>query len=149
MPLIKSFYDWKLIEEMISEGAAKIKDQAGFPDLIVGVKRGGVVPASLLHRHFLNAELTIIEPSCVLRGDRGHLLLVDDIWDTGKTLIGLDERSLYQNQITIFTLLSKPITTDPKHIFSRKLSPKFWAVFPWEVRDTSGDQYTRQEAATL
>ncbi|WP_461864996.1 phosphoribosyltransferase [Thermococcus sp.] len=119
------------------------------PDVIVGIARGGLIPAVRLSHILGDTELKVIDvkfykdinermerPKIVipihgsLEGKR--VVIVDDVSDTGKTLeVVIDEvKRLGASEIRIACLAVKPWT---------KVMPDFyvfrtdkWIVFPWE-----------------
>lgn len=121
------------------------------PDYIVGVKRGGLIPAIALSHRF---NKPLIMMSCQLRDSDdnkvrlyevnelnrdSNILIVDDICDSGKTFHSiLDELRIYGfkhartcalifNRSQDFRVHYKSITID-------RNKDQRWILFPWETK---------------
>jgi hypoxanthine phosphoribosyltransferase len=111
----KKYYDWKKVEGMCIELARQISSSGFNPDYIVGITRGGLVPAVLLSQN-LNKPLHTIkvsfrdnegcesvtwmaedafgyntDPECLFQNksdpeQKLKILIVDDINDKGTTI---------------------------------------------------------------
>ncbi len=123
------------------------------PDIIVGIARGGIVPARFLSDLLETRNLTTIqieyykginqtkdEPSlkrCLnLQLTSKTVLLVDDISDSGSSL-QLAKNHLKQNgakEIKIATLYAKPTSITKPDYFEKQTSN--WIVFPWDIKET-------------
>ena len=144
---------WQEVQDYAKQTTNKIKTTNFHPDLIIGLSRGGLVPARLfcdyLHiktcytikvdhwgltatkdgqaklTHKLNIDLT----------DK-RILIVDDITDTGQSMELAKEhiKELNPKEIKTATLL---------HIKTSKYKPDFygeeidwsWIIFPWNYRE--------------
>lgn len=130
------------------------------PDLIVGLTRGGLVPANMISQYY-NAPMQTLKVSfrdddikpehsldlAKAALDRKHILIVDDINDTGATLewIKNDWRSTYVadwdstifGQSVRFAVLinNEDSKFDDVNYLGKEIN-KFenpeWCVFPWE-----------------
>ena len=102
----KVYYNWQDIEDMTSDIIQQIAvDGDGFkPDYVVGLTRGGLIPATMISHYFgvpmhtleikLRDHATTPEsnkwmPQDALDGKK--ILIVDDINDTGDTLAWIKE----------------------------------------------------------
>ncbi|MFH1773820.1 MAG: phosphoribosyltransferase [Methanobacteriota archaeon] len=147
---------WKDIEEECKYLAEEIRRRKVEFDIIVGLARGGWVPARILSDLLDNDEIYTIrvkfyksvgktaEKPLILHptqfGVTGkNILLVDDIADTGESLIAsikhLKERNA--GRIFVVTLVKKPSSKFTPDIFARETSA--WVIFPWEVQETIRD----------
>ena len=120
------------------------------PDFILGVSRGGLVPAVMLS-HALGISMVPVNYSSELgKGEssttkqkmlpldfppNSRLLLVDDISDSGYTLAEL--RDFYQtHHHYVYTLvLFNRVDTSihiPDWTFAEATASDGWIVFPWE-----------------
>ncbi|MFQ5976491.1 MAG: phosphoribosyltransferase [Candidatus Hydrothermarchaeales archaeon] len=147
---------WDDIKRQCEALAKDIEDRGCSKYPIVGIVRGGLMPTRILSDMLDNDELYTItvqfyesvgktgnKPKIVhpIQGDiRGkNLLLVDDISDTGESLIvakeHLEEKGA--REIIIATLMKKPHTKFEPDIFADKTSA--WVIFPWEIRETIRD----------
>lgn len=120
-------------------------------DAILGVSRGGLIPATILS-HKLNIPLIPITYSSVVgRGDdKNHpnvlptvdyksILIVDDICDSGYTLKELVDHYINENTavytaVTHFKLLDNPVII-PNFYWLTVLEDNGWVHFPWEWTD--------------
>jgi len=145
---------WKDIEGQCLALARKVKEQGSDFDLVVGVTRGGLIPARILCDILDFEELytvgvkfyqgiaeteekpRIIHPVQIdISGKR--VLLVDDIADTGKSLT-LAKKHLEENsarKVEVVTLVKKPHSEFTPELFAYETPA--WVVFPWEVRETA------------
>lgn len=144
---------WNRIYTMLLMQAEKIR-QSGFkPDVIVGVTRGGWVPARVLSdflevpdvvtvrvEFYVGVAETRNEPvliqgvSASVAGKKA--LLVDDIADTGKSLVLAREHILQQGaaEVRIATLYRKPWSAITPDYY--EIEASCWVVFPWEIKET-------------
>lgn len=118
------------------------------PDLIVGLKRGGCVPALHLS-HALDRPLEIItwqtrdggdtEHSGAIEevlNDGGTVVFVDDINDSGRTLnevlfhyeAFIDDKTKIRTAVLV-EKTSSSFRTDSKAL---RIDDERWLVFPWE-----------------
>jgi uncharacterized protein len=165
---------WNQIYDMLLSIAQKIQTQNFRPDIIVGIARGGLVPARILtdlletpQLGFLQVEfytdiqqtlqkpilkqITINQVSCK------KTLIVDDIADTGESL-ELAKTHLQQqgaSQIKTATLFQKPRSKTTPDFYEKQTTN--WVVFPWEPKETlrkitrkqNGKRALNQEVAKL
>lgn len=119
------------------------------PDCLVGVKRGGLVPATLLS-HYMNVPMFV--SSCRLRDGRNEvdllevdqsfknkrILVVDDICDEGHTLEKLS-CALRELEIcdfktcSLFFNIRQNFAVDFKARKIDRFKDNSWIVFPWEI----------------
>ena len=166
--------NWNQIYGMLLAQAQKIKSDGYKPDIIIGIARGGLVPARILtdlleipqlaiiqEEFYVDIAQTTFEPilkqtlASKITGKK--TLLVDDIADTGKSL-KLAENHLQQQgpaEIKTVTLYSKPQTITTPNYFEEQTSS--WVVFPWDIKETlrriiqkkDGKRAANQEIAKL
>lgn len=144
---VRRVIEWDEFDELISSIASQIPDEDS-PHAIVGLTRGGLVPAVRLS-HMYNAKLFCLNISLRddmvddsefdwdLLEDYRRVLIVDDINDSGKTFTTVLEKC-YQKLVPgakFCALLEKP-TSKFKCAYSgeviNKGQEKDWIVFPWE-----------------
>ena len=141
-------YSWQEFDRDILLIIKQIYDSGWMPQFIVGIKRGGLVPAVSLS-HKMHLPLSVI--SCQLRDGKeeldplevinlpkdARLLVVDDICDSGKTL----EKVFYSlkkdfpnvRACSLFYNIRQNFLSDYK---ARKIDRDYergWIIFPWEV----------------
>ena len=143
---LRKIISWSDYDELVSSIASQLGDWE--PDAIVGLTRGGLVPAvSLSHRY--NAKLYCLNIS--LRDGKAssagfdwrrlekyeNILIVDDINDSGATLWEVANQ-IYGRMISkpkFATLVSKETSEFDNLIFGDKINKTEeddWVVFPWE-----------------
>jgi hypoxanthine phosphoribosyltransferase len=144
---------WNKIYDMLLSQAEKIR-QSGFkPGVIVGVTRGGWVPARVLSdflgipalvtvrvEFYLGVAETKNEPvltqgiSAVVTGK--NVLIVDDVADTGKSLQLAREHVLQQGatEVRIATVYRKHWSVIKPDYYETET--RCWLVFPWETKET-------------
>jgi len=144
---------WNQICAMLLSQAEKIR-QSGFkPDVIVGITRGGWIPARVLSdlleipdlavvrvEFYLGVAETRKEPVLTQRVSAGvegkKALLVDDVADTGKSLQLAKEHILQQGatEVRIATVYRKPFSIIKPDYYEKET--RRWVVFPWETKET-------------
>ena len=114
---------------------------------VVGITRGGMVPAMIVAReldirvvdtisvksydHQDRAEAKVIKsPQAEVMGDGTGILIVDDLVDTGKTLEVV--RALYPNA-HFATVYAKPQGRPMVETFITEVSQDTWIFFPWDM----------------
>lgn len=165
---------WNQIYDMLLDLANKIQGDGYKPDVIIGIARGGLVPARILSDVLETPELAIIqieyyvsiaqtrqEPilkrSLHTQITDKKALLVDDVSDTGKSL-QLAKNHLQQQgakEIKTATLYAKPQTITKPDYCEKQTS--HWIVFPWDAKETvrkiiqkqEGKRATNKEIAKL
>lgn len=116
---------------ILNEFVERLKDKEY--DFVYGPPRGGV-PIAVHISHFFNVKF--LECGCCFlksenQNSYNRLLLVDDIFETGKTLIELKYSfSPYFQEIVTATLFHKPVNYLNPNIYVEEV--KDWIVFPWE-----------------
>jgi len=115
----KQRVSWKRVQKAIGKIARWAKKHS-FTE-VYGLPRGGLVPAVMLS-HAL--KIPLLGGNATMRGTT---LVVDDIADTGKTLLKFTNK-----ECKIATLFYKKhsITKPDFWVYEKK---KAWIVFPWEV----------------
>lgn len=97
---------WGEVHHALSVIARAMEDDAFEPDIIVGVRHGGTLPAKLLgrmlgkrtayvkHRYLHQPILARVKPDCQIERSqlrkvprKGKYLIVDDVCQTGETLL--------------------------------------------------------------
>ncbi len=153
---------WGDIEEQCRALAKEIKEQAVSFDVIIGIARGGWIPARLLSDILDNDEVdtvrvkfyesvgktakepVILHPIQIDIEDK-EVLLVDDIADTGESLAATVEhlREKKVKSIFVVTLLKKPISKFTPDLFAKETPD--WVIFPWEVSETKRNLEAKSE----
>jgi hypoxanthine phosphoribosyltransferase len=153
---------WSQIYDMLLCQAQKIQMQNYQPDIIVGIARGGLVPARILADLLETPQLStiqiefytglnqtlqkpILKQALTTNLADKKVLLVDDIADTGESLKLAKTHLQTQGAQTTktATLYQKPqSTTTPD--FTEKQTVN-WVVFPWDTKETLRKIIQRQQ----
>jgi hypoxanthine phosphoribosyltransferase len=145
------------VHEMVKAVAENVKTSGYKPTTVIGLARGGWIPArlicdflgitdllSLKVEHWLQTgktkdEATIRYPLNVdLRGKQ--LLVVDDITDTGKSLITATEylQQFNPSNMQTVTMQYIPKSKFRPTYFSEEVKEWIWFIYPWNwIEDTS------------
>jgi len=132
--------------------ARKVRASGYKPDLLLGIARGGWVPARLLSDKLNNynvanmrvefyvapgrtAKKAIVtqRPSVGLRGKK--VLVIDDVADTGHSLVAAMKliRRLKPKEVRVATLHYKPHSIFKPDYYVATTSK--WIIYPWEVEE--------------
>jgi xanthine phosphoribosyltransferase len=113
---------------------------------IIGIARGGLIPAAILGREL---NIRLIDSLCIasydhdtqgeanilkgIDGDGDGWLIVDDLVDTGNTA------KLVRNLLpkaTLATVYAKPKGRELADVFIREFEQDVWIHFPWDITHT-------------
>ena len=143
---VKTFVTWDQVHQC-TEFLAKVIEHQNY-DAIIGVQRGGLIPAVLLS-HKLNMPMHTIQFSLRDLKQVGHIdlpkkgryLVVDDINDTGETFSQLQDK-FNQDGLTVkYAVLHNNVpskfTVDHYALEIDKSKDPAWIVYPWEVDNSS------------
>lgn len=150
IPTIDEIYNY------LADLAVKIKSSKKRYDLIVGVARGGLIPARILGDFLLIKDIRVLYARYYSRpyetvekpeiysesiGDVSgkKILVVDDVADTGDTLIAIKNYLISKRakEVDIAVIYVKPWNKAEVRYFSRETNA--WIVFPWEFLETAID----------
>jgi hypoxanthine phosphoribosyltransferase len=156
----KIHYDWTQIERWCQRIALDILKTDWRPNYIVGLTRGGLVPAVVIS-YLLDVPMNTLKvqlrddssdfehnawmPEDVVEGK--NILIVDDINDTGDTLAWIRddwEKSVFQGDIAYHWHRRVRVAVLVNNLASReqidwcamdinKAEDHSWIVFPWEA----------------
>ena len=158
--MTKIYHDWNTIDRWCQRLALDILKTDWRPDYIVGLTRGGLVPAVRISHlldipmHTLQVQLRDgnqdCEMNCWMPEDvtkAKNVLIIDDINDTGETLAWIRddwEKSVYKGDIEYWwhkrikvavlvnNLASKESVDWCATDINKEEDPS-WIVFPWEA----------------
>ncbi|KAA8498126.1 Xanthine phosphoribosyltransferase [Porphyridium purpureum] len=149
---------WKQVEEMVLDLAEQIKAAGpeGRFDAIMGITRGGMVPAVLLAQVFENRNImtaTVLfytddgakfygmtEPRFLYFPENNlvddlRVLIIDDVWDSGRTSRAVRDRVIRAGGTPIVCTLhfkpTKNAAPDERPDFYASITDN-WVVYPWE-----------------
>jgi len=118
----KEYMSWQKFDNACVHLVRQINNSGYEFRAIHGVPRGGLVVAVRLS-HLLNLPLRLFDP----KGSNPHrILVVDDILDSGKTLLPFKKEGL-----KIAALYFKP-GSEVEPDFYVHIKKEAWIVFPWE-----------------
>lgn len=144
---------WNQIYRLLLKLAEAVRKSGFEPDLIVGVSRGGWIPARIMSDLLETPKLanvtaefyvgvaetkrepTITQPvSLPVKGAK--VLVVDDVADTGESLKVVNSHLKNQgaSEIKIATIYYKPWSVIVPHCYEKET--RCWIVFPWERKET-------------
>lgn len=155
----KEYITWEGVEEMVENICTdnKLKDKNY--DLIIGISRGGLIPATLFAKHLNIREIycfgiktycdinnrpldapEIYQKVTTFSERHPKILLVDDLSDRGttfkyvKSYIDDDLWKRFGKRLEIDTtgLIIKPHTKFKPDYFDIEVPNGKWVVFPWE-----------------
>lgn len=148
------YVSWQDVEQQVQDLLRQIHLDRWQPDYVVGITRGGLLPANLISQyldvtmHTLKVSLRDAESDCESNlwmqedADRGiNILIVDDINDSGATLNWIKQdwgntvrwgdnvrvAVLYDNESSV-----SEHTPDYSAQDINKAQDPQWIVFPWE-----------------
>jgi len=145
---------WDHARELSEIVAKKIKKSGFKPDIIIGVTRGGLVPAMNLsdllgikdlialkveHWGITATKSGKAELKVPLQGgiDGKRVLLVDDLTDTGESIkVSLDHlRELNPTEIKTATLLHKSQSNFKPDFYAEDRKEWKWIILPWNLNE--------------
>jgi hypoxanthine phosphoribosyltransferase len=158
----KIYYSWQQVEGAVLDIARQINDHGWRPDYIVGIGRGGLVPANLLSQYtgikMYSLDVSLRDSKdCVsnlgmsedaYQGEK--ILIVDDINDQGSTIAWIKkdwQNNCFPGNTSIwdhvwggnvrFAVLTHNLSSqfkDPDyHVWTvNKAEEDCWLVYPWE-----------------
>jgi len=137
----KLFLSWDDIESITDVLAEKILALDKKPFSLYGCPRGGLIPAVMLshktgiaYQHLNAAQLS-------KTADLSHIMVIDDICDSGKTVAELREN---YNKIRVATLHTKLESPYQPNIYGKVVGDE-WLVYPWEKQNSKPIQDYKAE----
>lgn len=158
--MMKSNYSWEVYHELVKKLASSITPYVTDNTEILAIARGGLIPGVLIS-HILDKQLYTVSTSSYKDEEQGevkvdlssvifatdafkdkHIILIDDIYDTGNTckVISSILRRLHQNiKITVAVVVFRgskdtaDSTPDLDIIAAEYFDSTNWLVFPYEV----------------
>ena len=142
----KRHYTFTEIKRLCEYIIGDVRDAQFTPTLIVGIERGGLIPAVYIS-HQMNLPFKSFrwstrdfesrEPIEKLKEyiDAGEkLLIVDDIVDSGTTFAEIASALGSKNGVMFASTIEKAISTYKPDFSGTILDNPDWIVFPWEHR---------------
>ena len=150
----KKYYDYVEIHNFCEDLAIKLKGKKF--DSVVGVSRGGLIPATIMAEYMNVRELRTVgvrsyQLNGIGMGKRdtevlyqscspylyGDVLLIDDIADTGETfhfLLDHFKRNKNINKIITCSVFVRRSSNYVPDYYAKDIVGNEWIVFPWEPR---------------
>ncbi len=165
---------WNQIYEMLLYQAQKILAQNYRPDIVIGINRGGIIPARILAdlletsefatiqiEFYVDINQTKAEPALKQPLNTNVLgkkvLLVDDIADSGESLklAKTHLQKIGASEVKTATIYQKPQSITTPDFYEKHTTN--WVVFPWDTKETlrkiiqkpQGKRILNQEVAKL
>ena len=127
----KLFLSWNWVDQQVLELGETIKESVSEFKYVSGVPRGGLIPGVYLS-HFLGLKYIPYEDAKQLPMNlRQEVLVVDDICDSGMTLLETAEFG-FQTAALAYRY-SSPFIPE---WYGTKIDDDRWLVFPWERDDS-------------
>jgi hypoxanthine phosphoribosyltransferase len=132
----KIILSWDDIKEVINKVVEKIENLEKKPFYIYGVPRGGLIPATWIS-HKTGIKYQQINSTQISKiADLSHILIIDDICDSGKTLKEIREN---YPKVKVACLYYKETASEKPDIYGEIVGDE-WLVFPWENDETPGQR---------
>jgi len=129
-----TYVDWQDVEVMVYDLVRQIMRSGKQYEVIAGVTRGGLVPAVMLS-HMLKLPMIAIAPTDLVEHDHATLI-VDEIYDTGKTISKIKSLNPRADIAVLFHNEGLPELN--YYVIKRQLND--WIVFPWEHHSGENDK---------
>jgi len=144
--MIYEYVDWDSFIVKVRQLAHTIKNANYKPDIILGISRGGLIPATILSHILKVKRLSSIQVEHY--DDEGNelnvkilsnsndfiqfdnILVVDDVADSGKTLKVVKDM-LETKNVKLAVVYYKPWSNIVPDFYVR--TTKNWIIFPWEL----------------
>ncbi len=147
---------WGDVEGWVDSVIHQIEEDGFEPDVVIGMSRGGIVPSRLICDHLTIKNLFTVKTehwgltatpdgkarlAQTLNTDvrKRNVLIVDDITDTGQSLILARDHvaSLKPGTLRSATLLHITHSLIAPDYFAKKVDKGQWTwfIFPWNVRE--------------
>lgn len=139
----KIYISWEDIERDVSI-LARHFDRNGKPDLIVGISRGGLIPAVMLS-HKLGVPMKPLvwqtrdgdtkdyDVDLVDLLEEGKVVVfIDDINDTGKTFTQIEETYKVGDTVHFAAVYTRSDTIFTDVVTSETIEGPEWLILPWE-----------------
>jgi uncharacterized protein len=157
--------DWSQIYDLLLRQAERICDSGFKPDIIVGICRGGWVPARVLSDLLDNPNLVNVRAEsyqgigkaaqpmltqCVSTDVKGKkVLLIDEVADSGKSLLLVIDhlRDQGASEVKTATLYYKPHCAVKPDFY--EVETRNWIIFPWDTKETLQEIYKTHGGNTV
>jgi len=135
--------DWNDIDKLIENICQKIKIKLNNvlkEYEIIAIANGGIIPATIISYSlginiinlFPIINKKIIHDKIPAFDTTKRYLLIDEIYDTGKTFNKTSRCLKFINHLDIFLIERYNTNSSNNHIYGKILDDHRWVVFPWE-----------------
>ena len=132
----KIILSWKDIENVIDKVVEKIENLEKKPFYLYGIPRGGLIPATWIS-HKTGIKYQQINSAQISKmADLSHILIIDDICDSGKTVKEIREN---YPKVKVACLYYKENEVAKPDIYGEIVGDG-WLVFPWEENEKIGNR---------
>lgn len=139
---------WEKIEEYCLDICRRMDEDGYKPDVVIGLMRGGIVPARIFADYYdifldffavdvklydgigVRKESPIVKPFHLDIDRNKNVLVVDDIFDSGKTMSAILDL-LKDKNVKTATLFHRKSAKKKPDYFSVSVDDE-WVVFAWE-----------------
>ena len=134
---------WNDIDKLVEVICQKIKSKLDShleKYEIIAITNGGIVPAAIISYNlgiknihlFPVINKKIIHNKIPVLKTTKKYLLIDEIYDTGKTLKKTSKCLRSINHLDVFLIERYNTVISANHVYGRVLNDSRWVVFPWE-----------------
>ena len=135
--------NWDDIDKLVEIICQKIKsklDNRFEKYEIIAITNGGIIPATIISYNlgiknihlFPIINKKIIHSKMPILKITKKYLLIDEIYDTGKTLKKTAKCLRFVDHLDVFLLERYDTIISANHVYGRILDDPRWVVFPWE-----------------
>lgn len=143
----KLWYSWETMRQNVNDLCREISLSRFYPDVIVGISRGGLIPGVMISHYFKTPFKPIVaslrdfpfwedyfpEPT------EKNIIIVDDICDSGETFSRISEhlkmKKFYDLDVRYISLWWNNECDFEPHFFANEIakdSTNTWIHFPWD-----------------
>jgi hypoxanthine phosphoribosyltransferase len=122
----KVYLTWDDINSLVDKLANEVSQAPVPPHYITGLPRGGLIPAVMLSHKL---DIPFVNISLIRSLPRTEVLIVDDIADSGETLLPY---KIYQTAVLHYKMRSEHIPT----YYVEEVDDNVWLSYPWEREDS-------------
>jgi uncharacterized protein len=134
---------WNDIDKLVEVICQKIKSKIDIhleKYEIIAITNGGIIPATIISYNlgiknihlFPIINKKIIHNKIPILKTNKKYLLIDEIYDTGKTLKKTSKCLRCINHLDVFLIERYSTVISANHVYGRVLDDSRWVVFPWE-----------------
>ena len=130
----KVFLSWKWVEKQLDEIGDRLEglDKIEF---VTGIPRGGLIPAVMMSHAFNFKYISYSSAKLLPKDIRKNVICIDDISDTGHTLIEAKELDFI-----VCSLAMRVGSKTTPRFYGELITDERWLVFPWESLNSESIQ---------